>query len=65
MKKLLYIYLVLGCCLGLPLSVMAQERLQNGQVDTSFRPILDSNPQAVIPLADGKIVVAGTFEHKG
>lgn len=65
MKKLLYIYLVLGCCLGLPLSVMAQERLQNGQVDTSFRPILDSNPQAVIPLADGKIVVAGTFEHVG
>lgn len=44
---------------------MAQESLQNGQVDTSFRPILDSNPQAVIPLADGRVVVAGTFEHVG
>ncbi|WP_299282405.1 delta-60 repeat domain-containing protein [uncultured Porphyromonas sp.] len=65
MKKLLYIFLFLSCCLGLPLSVMAQESLQNGQVDTSFRPILDSNPQAVIPLADGRVVVAGTFEHVG
>ena len=63
MKKILYTFLVLGLCLGLPLGATAQDQLQNGQVDTSFRPDLDSNPQAVIPLKNGKILIGGTFEY--
>lgn len=67
MKKILYTFLVLGLglCLGLPLGATAQDQLQNGKVDTNFRPDLDANPQAVIPLKDGKVLIGGTFEHVG
>lgn len=65
MRRLLLTALVLGFCIGQPLHTVAQDELPMGAVDPTFRPRLDANPQAVIPLEDGKIVIAGTFQQVG
>lgn len=66
MKRVLFFSVaLLTCCALCTGRSFAQNEARNGKLDKSFSPKPDSNPQNVILLEQGKLLVDGNFKEVG
>ena len=64
-RALLFSVALLTCCALCTGRSFAQNEARNGKLDKSFSPKPDSNPQNVILLEQGKLLVDGNFKEVG